>query len=79
MLALFDKDQDGALSLAELDYALVELNVSRMDPEATLDQLDHDGSGKLEPSELDDLLAVLKPGAAARRGRSLAAPLLAAS
>jgi Ca2+-binding EF-hand superfamily protein len=68
MLEAFDKDQDGALSLAELDVALVEMNVSRMDPEATLDQLDHDGSGKLEPAELDDLLAVLKPGSAARRG-----------
>ncbi len=68
MLESFDKDRDGALSVAELDVALVEMNVSRMDPEATLDQLDHDGSGKLEPSELDDLLALLKPGSATHSG-----------
>ncbi len=68
MLETYDKNRNGALDGSELDAALVELGASRMDPEALLEQLDHDGSGELESGEVDDLLELLKPGYSARRG-----------
>jgi Ca2+-binding EF-hand superfamily protein len=68
MLETYDKNRNGALDGAELDAALVEIGASRMDSEALLEQLDHDGSGELESGEVDDLLALLKPGYSPRRG-----------
>jgi Ca2+-binding EF-hand superfamily protein len=68
MLEVYDKNLDGALDGSELDTALVEIGASRLDPEALLEQLDHDGSGELEPAEIDDLLTLLKPGSAEHRG-----------
>jgi Ca2+-binding EF-hand superfamily protein len=68
LLESFDKNRDGALDGAELDVALVEMGAARMDPEATLDQFDHDGSLELEPPEVEELLALLKPGSSTHRG-----------
>jgi Ca2+-binding EF-hand superfamily protein len=67
-LELFDKDKDGSLDGTELDAALVEMHATRLDPEATLEQLDHDGTGKLGPAEIEELLALLRPGLSAHVG-----------
>jgi Ca2+-binding EF-hand superfamily protein len=68
VLESFDKNGDGVLDPSELDAALVGMGASRMDPETTLAQMDHDGSGKLEAAEIEDLLTVLRVGPTRRRG-----------
>jgi Ca2+-binding EF-hand superfamily protein len=68
VLEAFDKDRDGALDATELNVALIEMGASRMEPETALEQLDRDGSNKLESAEIEDLLALIQPRSSAARG-----------
>jgi len=56
----YDKIHDGALDLGELDAALVGMGASKIDAETALSQFDHDGSGRLESGEIEELLSVLR-------------------
>lgn len=64
----YDKIKDGALDLGELDAALVGMGASKIDPETALSQFDHDGSGRLEVEEIEELLSILRSGSARKIG-----------
>lgn len=68
VLGDYDKDKDAALDQAELDAALVGMGAAKLDPEATLAQFDHDGSGMLEAPEIEELLSVLRTGKSRKLG-----------
>ncbi len=64
----YDIDLDGAISSLELERLLIDYQGSspdRLDSATTLDRHDSDGSGVLEPDELDRIATLLAP----REGR----------
>jgi Ca2+-binding EF-hand superfamily protein len=64
----YDKIRDGALDAGELDAALVGMGASKIDPDTALSQFDHDGSGRLETEEIEELLSLLRRGSAPKLG-----------
>jgi len=60
----YDIDLDGAISALELERLLIDYQGSspdRLDSATTLDRHDSDGSGLLEPDELDRIATLLNP------------------
>lgn len=55
----YDKDLNGALSLAELEAVFADYEVPDVDPTLALSQLDSNGSGRLELGEIGFLTTLL--------------------
>ena len=67
-LETYDKNRDGGLDLGELEVMLVQVGAVRMEAETSLEQFDRDLTRKLESSEIEDLLSLLKPTNTATKG-----------
>jgi len=59
-VGLYDLDLDGRLAAEELTGAAAALGLDQLEPGLILAQLDADGSGFLEPVELEPVLALLE-------------------
>ena len=67
-LETYDKNRDGGLAPDELELLLVRVGAVRLEAETSIEQFDRDLTRKLESSEIEDLLSVLRPTGAASKG-----------
>jgi len=59
IVGTYDLDVDGRLSAEEMEGAAETLGLAKLDPILLMTQLDTDGSGFVEPAELEPALALL--------------------
>jgi len=67
-LETYDKNKDGGLDTGELETLLVDVGAVRLEAETSIEQFDRDLTRKLESSEIEDLLTLLKPSTSATKG-----------
>jgi Ca2+-binding EF-hand superfamily protein len=66
LIANYDVNRDGGLSMREVDRALHDFLRSELDAEFLLEKLDADRSRRIDSKEIADLLRVLNPASSAR-------------